>query len=76
MTNEEIAKGMFERLKDGRCIGIYANQGVIPSFTILFENGKEERSNFTFQPALQTQINNGMAEIRAKIEINVSDWRK
>ena len=76
MTNDEIATMMFDKLQNGRLVGAFANSGPIPSFTLRFENAQEEAANLTFQPALQTQIGSGIAEIKARIEINITEWRK
>ena len=60
----------------GRLTGVTANQGPLPSFTLVFENEKEERGTLTFQPNLLVSAGAGVAEVKAQININIGDWRK
>lgn len=76
MTNDEIAGMISSKLGGGKLISVTANTGLLPSFTVYFENEREERGSLTFQPALQTMINTGLVEIKARIEISIGDWRK
>ncbi len=76
MTNEEIATMMFDKLQGGKLAGVFANQGQLPSFTLIFENAEEKKGTLTFQPSIQTETRTGLATVMARIEINVTGWQK
>ena len=63
-------------LEGGRLIGVIANQGPVPSFTLVFENSQEERGTLTFQPSLLTETTLGQAQVKAQINLNVGAYRK
>ncbi len=74
-TADELAQGML-KLCGGKLVNVQANQGPVPSFTLGFENDQEELGTLTFQPSLLVTAGPGMAEVRAQITINVSEFKK
>ncbi len=76
MANEEIAKLVEDSLRGGKLVGVYWNQDSVPSFTMLFENGEEQKASLTIKSAITSLINPGVAEIKARIEVSIQGWKK
>ena len=76
MNNEEIAQAISQGLQGGKLVSVVANQGPVPSFTLLFENGNEEQGTLTFQPSLLVESTLGQVGVKAQININVGAYHK
>ena len=74
-TAEELAQDILSGLRGGKLVSVQANQGPVPSFTLGFENEKEESGTLTFQPSLLVTAGPGIAEVRAQITVNVGEFK-
>ncbi len=76
MTPDELAQMIVKALVGGKLVGVQASQYPVPSFTLNFENEKEETGTLTFQPSLLVTAGPGLAEVRAQITVSVGEFKK
>ena len=76
MTADEIAQTMLKSLVGGKLVGVHGNQNPVPSFTLTFENEREESGSLTFSPSLLVTSGPGVAEVKAQITVNVGEFKK